>query len=81
MSEDVTQAVPFVGTVFHPSDFSEASNHAFAHALAIALLRQTKLSILHGGSGHVADDEWSRFPAVRGRNITLPWGCNGALEA
>ena len=23
MSDDVTEAVPFVGTVFHPSDFSE----------------------------------------------------------
>ena len=29
--------IPFVRSVFHPSDFSPESEHAFAHALAIAL--------------------------------------------
>jgi nucleotide-binding universal stress UspA family protein len=57
------QAVPFVTSIFHPSDFSAASEQAFAHALAIALMRKTKLIILHARRGQSAD--WSKFPAVR----------------
>jgi nucleotide-binding universal stress UspA family protein len=56
---------PFVTSVFHPTDFSEASHLAFAHALAIALLRQTELTILHTGRDFLAEDEWKKFPAVR----------------
>ncbi len=52
---------PFVTSVFHPTDFSDASDRAFAHALAVALVRQTKLTILHVGG----DGDWSRFPSVR----------------
>jgi nucleotide-binding universal stress UspA family protein len=55
--------VPFVNSIFHPSDFSEASELAFLHALAIALIRQTKLVIMHAGRGDV--DDWEHFPAVR----------------
>jgi len=57
------QTVPFIQSIFHPSDFSTASELAFAHALALALLRKCELSILHAGGGH--DRDWSRFPAVR----------------
>ena len=56
---------PFVTSVFHPTDFSEASHLAFAHALAIALLRQCDLTILHTGRDFLAEDEWKKFPAVR----------------
>ena len=56
---------PFVTSVFHPTDFSEASHLAFAHALAIALLRQTDFTILHTGRDFLAEDEWKKFPAVR----------------
>ena len=56
---------PFVDSVFHPSDFTEASANAFAHALAIALLRKTRFTILHAGSDYLAEDEWTKFPAVR----------------
>ena len=37
-----------VESVFHPSDFSEASEVAFAHALKIALVAKAKLTVLHG---------------------------------
>jgi nucleotide-binding universal stress UspA family protein len=57
--------MPLVESVFHPSDFSEASESAFAHALAISLLRQTRLTILHAGAEHHGSNDWSRFPAVR----------------
>ena len=36
-----------VESVFHPSDFSEASEVAFAHALKIALVAKAKLTVLH----------------------------------
>lgn len=58
-----TQTVPFVQSIFHPSDFSKASELAFAHALAIALIRKTELVIMHVRRGERED--WSKFPAVR----------------
>ena len=56
---------PLVQSVLHPTDFSAASNRAFAHALAIALLRQTELTILHVGPESESEIKWSRFPPVR----------------
>ena len=48
----------------HPTDFSEASELAFAHALKLALLTRGELRILH-----VAPDAgplgWKHFPGVR----------------
>jgi nucleotide-binding universal stress UspA family protein len=58
-----SRAIPFVKSIFHPSDFSEASELAFAHALAFALIRQTQLVIMHARRGERED--WSQFPAVR----------------
>jgi nucleotide-binding universal stress UspA family protein len=53
---------PFVNSILHPSDFTLASENAFAHALALSLIRQTKLTILHAGD---SKESWTRFPAVR----------------
>lgn len=63
MAEPHLGIAPFVTSIFHPSDFSKASDSAFAHALAIALLRQTELVIMHAGGESIGD--WSRFPPVR----------------
>ena len=54
---------PFIETVVHPTDLSPASERAFAHALAIALVRRARLTLLHVS----ADDrpDWGEFPAVR----------------
>jgi nucleotide-binding universal stress UspA family protein len=60
---DASDSISFVKSIFHPTDFSKASELAFAHALAIALVRQTQLVIMHAGRGDVED--WERFPAVR----------------
>ena len=62
MSE-ASDTIPFVKSIFHPSDFSEASELAFAHALAIALIRKTELVIMHARRGKRED--WAQFPAVR----------------
>jgi nucleotide-binding universal stress UspA family protein len=56
--------IPFVDSILHPTDFSAASERAFAHALGIALLRRASLTILHVGTDPAGD--WSRLPAVRG---------------
>jgi nucleotide-binding universal stress UspA family protein len=53
---------PLVQSVVHPTDFSPASERAFAYALAIAVLRRTKLTLLHVDKGNA---DWSKFPAVR----------------
>jgi nucleotide-binding universal stress UspA family protein len=65
MSRSAALGPPFVESVFHPSDFSEASMNAFAHALVLALVRQTELTILHVGRDYLGEDEWSKFPPVR----------------
>jgi nucleotide-binding universal stress UspA family protein len=50
-------------SIFHPSDFSAASEIAFAHALKLAVVAKTKLSILHvAANQRVA---WQDFPGVR----------------
>lgn len=52
-----------ITSVFHPSDFTEASEIAFAHALKIALVTRAKLHILHVDRDY--DAQWSDFPGVR----------------
>jgi nucleotide-binding universal stress UspA family protein len=52
-----------IESIFHPSDFSDASEVAFAHALKIALVTKATLRMLHVSAGPDAD--WSDFPGVR----------------
>ena len=52
-----------VESIFHPSDFSEASEVAFAHALKIALVLKAKLQMLHVSAK--PGGEWQDFPGVR----------------
>ena len=56
---------PLVHSVLHPTDFSDASHRAFAHALAISLLRQTDLTILHVSNEGADDVDWTNLPQVR----------------
>ena len=57
--------IPLVSSVLHPTDFSAASDRAFAHALAIALLRKTELTILNVSDRRGDEVDWASFPAVR----------------
>jgi nucleotide-binding universal stress UspA family protein len=50
--------------VFHPSDSSPGSESAFAHALAIALARGAKLTLLNV-SPDFASSGWGNLPRVR----------------
>src|SRR6185312_12422742 len=51
-----------VKSIFHPSDFSQASEVAFAHALKIALVAGATLTILHVQAS--PGTEWQDFPGV-----------------
>jgi nucleotide-binding universal stress UspA family protein len=52
-----------IASIFHPSDFSAASEIAFAHALKIALVSGASLHMLHVASDSAVGCD--RFPAVR----------------
>lgn len=51
--------------ILHPTDFSEASEAAFAHALAIALQNKAKLTILHVVDDREQNILWHEYPSVR----------------
>jgi len=51
-------------SIIHPTDFSELSQNAFAHALRISVAAKGKLYIAHI-AGRRAAHEWHSFPEVR----------------
>ena len=55
--------IPILRNIFHPSDFTPASETAFVHALRTALMAQANLTILHVSPDR--DAEWMEFPGVR----------------
>ena len=57
-------AIP-IDSIFHPTDLSEASFVAFVHALKIALLAQSELTILHAANSGGDKVSWKDFPGVR----------------
>lgn len=52
-----------IDSILHPSDFSEASEVAFAHALKAALVARSRLTLFHVSAD--GDAEWTDFPGVR----------------
>lgn len=57
--------------IFHPTDFSLASEVAFAHALKLALVANAELTVVH----YVKEDvevEWNCFPKVK--ETLMRWG-------
>jgi nucleotide-binding universal stress UspA family protein len=69
---DAEQADPQrIAHVFHPTDFSPASEVAFAHALRVALAARAALTIFHVAAENHAVS-WSAFPGVR--SMLTGWG-------
>jgi nucleotide-binding universal stress UspA family protein len=64
MSGVDTAGLPVLQHIFHPSDFTPASEVAFVHALKAALLAKAELTILHVAPKHELMD-WTEFPGVR----------------
>jgi nucleotide-binding universal stress UspA family protein len=56
--------------IFHPTDFSDASDVAFAHALKLATREHGRLTILH--TDQEQEQHWSEFPKVR--DTLARWG-------
>lgn len=66
-----------IQSIVHPTDFSEASAGAFAHALKIALAAKATLTVLHVAGAHDMN-EWEHFPHVR--RTLADWGLMDANE-
>jgi nucleotide-binding universal stress UspA family protein len=67
---DTTAYGSVIARIFHPSDFSAASEVAFAHALKAALITHSVLDMLHVTAGHYVDG--ADFPGVR--ETLARWG-------
>lgn len=52
-----------IGSVLHPTDFSEGSLVAFHHALKAAMSAKSGLTLLHVSSDETS--QWSDFPGIR----------------
>ena len=67
MKTTTVDTMPLVESVLYPTDldFSQVTERAFAHALAIALLGETEFTILHVGPEHQSDVDWTQYPSVR----------------
>lgn len=63
MNETHDYTIPLIDSVMHPTDFSEGSRVAFHHALKVALLAKSKLTLLHVTPEKT--DDWANFPGVR----------------
>jgi nucleotide-binding universal stress UspA family protein len=73
-----------INSIFHPTDLSEASFVAFVHALKLALLAQSELTILHATNTSGDQVNWKSFPGVRQtleRWGVLPKGSPGRAVA
>lgn len=60
----VIPSQPAWSRIFHPTDFSDTSAVAFAHALKFATLEHGQLTILHTETDQ-SNRHWSEFPRVR----------------
>jgi len=62
---------PLAAPIIHPTDFSDLSRNAFAHALRVSLAAKCKLYIAHI-AGHRNAMDWQAFPHVR--QTLAQWG-------
>ena len=72
MSGEAVVGTRDIRSVLHPTDFSESSRLAFAHALRMALSGRTKMYVLHADPDASDEPDWSMFPAVR--RTLADWG-------
>jgi nucleotide-binding universal stress UspA family protein len=60
----MTTALRPIQRIFHPTDFSQDSHVAFAHALRLALVHRAELTIMHVDPA-VAPEGFEDFPRIR----------------
>lgn len=61
-----------ISSILHTTDFSNASDIAFDHALALSVSSGSSLSILHIEKQTFSGSDWNSFPHVRAKLIK--WG-------
>ena len=59
-------------SILHPTDFSEQSMVAFYHALKLALIQKSKLTLMYVTSKENDVLDWEKFPKVR--DTLFKWG-------
>lgn len=64
-------------SIIHPTDFSDASAEAFAHALRIALTAKCALTLVHVAAAR-DKAEWTSFPPIRA--ALAGWGLASAHD-
>src|SRR3954464_1350530 len=64
MDSPAPAAASVLDSILHPSDFSEASRVAFAHALKAALIARATLPLVHVAPTAEAEESGD-FPGVR----------------
>lgn len=69
--EHTIHEAPLAESILHPTDLSDGSQKAFAHALALALRNKASLTILHVGKVG-SEHRWIEFPSVR--KTLAKWG-------
>lgn len=63
---------PWFSAVLHATDLSAASETAFCHALALAVVGRAEFTIMHVGGESTDESAWDRFPHVR--ETLTQWG-------
>jgi nucleotide-binding universal stress UspA family protein len=61
-----------ITSIVHMTDLSSGGESAFAHALGLAVLRQTELVLLNVGARAEKETDWKRFPGIR--DTLVRWG-------
>lgn len=74
----MTMALRPIQRIFHPTDFSQDSHVAFAHALRLALVHRAELTIMHVDPA-VAPEGFEDFPRIR--PTLAAWGLLPASSA
>jgi nucleotide-binding universal stress UspA family protein len=65
MDSPVPELQPITPRILVTTDFSDDSLIAFYHALAVAVAKRARLTMLHTGSESRDDVAWEQFPGVR----------------
>jgi nucleotide-binding universal stress UspA family protein len=72
MSQSTAASTIALNAILHPTDFTAASEVAFAHALKLALEAKAKLYIVHTEPRPPEAVDWDAFPGVR--RMLARWG-------
>ncbi len=72
MNEGIASTGPGAQVILHPTDLSEASQVAFAHALRLATHNKAFLSLLHVCADDATPVPWEDYPSVR--ETLTRWG-------